>query len=844
MAKPKTELPKNIVDRLVSNLQIGIAEIESGKDGYVARNTDNSNPDLQALGKYQFVPKYWWKDIQSFAKKNGYDNINDHEDFLRSPSLQDSFFRHYVKKDILPQAQKVYESGQNPDNLTLEEMTAFFHFQSPEVAKKAITMGEEEYRKSTKKGKDGATVNNIGMKKYRDKYREALKTREIQQLTKAEVTNPKTKEQIGKYYFTQKGKIIYNSSDLSKEEKNKRIQELNAEYKAKGQIGIVNDYIENRNEKLREEHTPVDPAEKEKLRKMLEFSKEAKLNAGVDKDGNPIIAKSVIIPTNSSESRQHFIDWAEANDVKYNEQSNLEFEVPGFDKILKKQFKKVTGKTLDVKTKGTKASAMQNDVANIAASFGGNKLMPATFDIDNVDQIVDSAGSLTQIQKLDPQYIPDPVKIPESSKTKTSGSESKTKAKTEVDKKNPIVDDGVNGAANQTIDAELSLLSLGTNKTLPVESKRELPIDAITGMALGLIGDEQADNANIPLRTEEVSQAFKKFSSDLAKRSKEGLPAEVEAAMNNKLAEAYQGGLRSIVNASGGNRATVLGNQGQLEVAKNRGLVDIELADFEAKEKAFQQYGEAIKYKNDFDARRDIANHSIKYQEGKRDQRLGQELAEAGFSQLVEGIKYQRENGPGSANSLYEAHLYQKMFGFNPNAPDDGTGKPGTRSAFEMKRKEVEEKQSTAKTYQAKLNAMNPNQRKAANEFFETNTDRRNQYEFLDYLEKNPNVNPDKINMENMDLAVNKKDYGLLSIDRKEIDRQETISKPVIDKKEVSNFFANPQTPVNASNQPEGLLATAQKPNSPEEVNDNEENETNFAKDYESGVLANLPKLA
>ena len=50
-------------------------------------------------------------------------------------------------------------------------------------------------------------------------------------------------------------------------------------------------------------------------------------------------------------------------------------------------------------------------------------------------------------------------------------------------------------------------------------------------MALGLIGDNMADKANIPLRTEEVSQAMKNYTAELAKRSKEGR-AEVRKRVN------------------------------------------------------------------------------------------------------------------------------------------------------------------------------------------------------------------------------------------------------------------------------------------------------------------------
>ena len=66
MAKPKTKLPEQAVEKMIRNLQVGIAKIESGKEGYTAHNTQNEDPNLQALGKYQFVPKYWWKEFDTY----------------------------------------------------------------------------------------------------------------------------------------------------------------------------------------------------------------------------------------------------------------------------------------------------------------------------------------------------------------------------------------------------------------------------------------------------------------------------------------------------------------------------------------------------------------------------------------------------------------------------------------------------------------------------------------------------------------------------------------------------------------------------------------------------------
>ncbi len=799
MPKPPYELSEEAIDKIVQNLQTGIPKVESAKDGYLARNKQNSNPDMQALGKYQFVPKYWWKDITAFAKKNGYD-IKTHEDFLRSPSLQDSYFRHYVKNDIIPQANKALGKG-NPEGLTLEEAAVFFHFQSPEVATKAITGGKEAYREATKKGVNGATVDNVSMKGYLNKYNSALEATGAKKVTDIEVMSPKEKEQIAKDYFNKVDTIIHFTPDLSKGERNKRIQELQSEYKAEGYLPVVNDYIDGRNATNKTEAQEKLIGKKEKLEKLLEYGEQADFFFDKGKNGSKL--KQGSINLGSGKKAKEFEQFAKENGIKISGGKNFIYNIESQDyiKAVKGSYADVTGEKFDVKGfTDFDVDNFSNKVAGVFDFFGGepnSRKGNLVFDKSLRDNIAGATG-YTEIKKIDPNLVPDiPKPVVTEESTAADKKEETSAAKTEDKTETPGLEKS--NAADEYFDQKLGLLGVKDGSTSPVESKRELPIDAVMGMALGLIGNEQAKNANIPLRTEEVSQAVKMFTSELAKRSKEGLPAEVEAAMNTKLAEAYQGGLENIKNASGGNRALVLGNQGQLETARNKGIIDIGLADYEAKEKAFQQYGEAIRYKNEFDARRDVANHSIKYQQGIQRQQDGRALATAGFAQMVEGIKYQKENGPGSINSMYEAHLMQKMFGFNPKAKDNGLGDtPGTKSYFDKQKAADQEKFGITSEYHQKLNSLNPSQKNLAGQFFENNTDEKSRFKFIDYLSKNPNVDPAKVKMDNMDVALKQDDFGLLSVSRKEA-VQPTVST-VNELKPVAPILATPTI------QPQGLL--------------------------------------
>jgi len=354
----------------------------------------------------------------------------------------------------------------------------------------------------------------------------------------------------------------------------------------------------------------------------------------------------------------------------------------------------------------------------------------------------------------------------EKSQPKSNESQSFA-AKTEKPSDSDISHDDL---GEQYFQTQLGLGALNDDNFNYTPGKRELPIDAIVGLTLGVIGNKQVKDAKIPLRTEEVSEAYKNFMAELKNRSDEGLPVEIEAAMKNQLADAYQGGLANIVNASGGNSATVLGNLGTLEQAKNKGLVAIQVADFEAKDRAFQQYGRALRYVNEFDSRRDIANHAIKYREAKEKQQIGRDVATAGFAKLIDAINYDRQNGPGSANDMYRSMLMQRMFGFDPKMKDDGSGTiVGTQSYYNKQKGIAQADFKKTQELYDRFGTLNPDQKKAFDGLVGQTQDKEQLSSFVDYLKSNPDLDLSKINMGNLDLATERNDFGLLSKDREKI---------------------------------------------------------------------------
>lgn len=262
--------------------------------------------------------------------------------------------------------------------------------------------------------------------------------------------------------------------------------------------------------------------------------------------------------------------------------------------------------------------------------------------------------------------------------------------------------------------------------------KKELPIGALTQGALGLIGMGDS-KTELPLRTEQVSEAILNFAKTNKKLSEIGLRPEEEAAMKNQVAEVYQTGMNQLVRASGGNRNLVLGNASGLALNKQKGLAAISLADIQAKDAAFDKYGKTLEYIENFNTNRDVANHSIKLQEAQQKRQAGSQLAASGFASMIDELQYQKENGPGSANHMLKEQLMFSTFGVVPGMKDDGTGtKVGTvsyakaqKAAIEKNNVSIKEENQINTAFRNKINTLSDDEKTELNKtkFWEKSQD-------------------------------------------------------------------------------------------------------------------------
>lgn len=243
--------------------------------------------------------------------------------------------------------------------------------------------------------------------------------------------------------------------------------------------------------------------------------------------------------------------------------------------------------------------------------------------------------------------------------------------------------------------------------------KKPLPLEAIASGALGLIGMADA-KTKLPLRDEQVPESILAYARQVKQASEQGLKPEEEAELKSQMAQMYSEGLNQATKASGGNRNLVLGALDSLNANRMQAVSTIAIADIQKKEANLEKYAKVLEYVSNFDNARKVANHQIKFDEAKEKRTAGAALAVSGFSNMIQELQFQKNNGPGSANHRMQETLLYQLTGINPAIVDNGFGDtPGTASHLAKQKKTAatnyiaaQGKETEQKSYLDKWNLM------------------------------------------------------------------------------------------------------------------------------------------
>lgn len=308
--------------------------------------------------------------------------------------------------------------------------------------------------------------------------------------------------------------------------------------------------------------------------------------------------------------------------------------------------------------------------------------------VNYVEQVTEPAE---EIVKTDEE-----IKAEEAAKKAAADAEALAKGKAEYEGK------VANWDANSIADtfAKDGMFTDPSFKYKP--GKAEIPFDALASLGTALVG-MAAGNVEINYRDEQISEGMLNYASDLERIKNMGLPPEKEAELNNHLAEMYTTGMNNMVRASAGNRNLVLGNQGQLDSARMQGVIEIANMDLERRDKAMMAYGEVMKYFNEFDTTKAVANNEREYNQIEKQQLAGATVAQNGMEGVLNALQYNRENGPGSANDMYRQLMMFNISGIDQNAKPGEVGSVEYRNAIAAKNTAHLEESEKAEKWRAGL---------------------------------------------------------------------------------------------------------------------------------------------
>jgi len=621
------------VKKLKENFKYRLYGVES--TNYKAFNNTPNNKGVitAALGRFQYLPTEHGKDIINYAKtyygdkfgtivskgainKNSSKKKEDWDWLLNDKDFQESYFDYKFEKWILPDTLEILNAENKKINPgSVDEIAQIIHYRGSAGAKDHYVNGNSKVES-----------NNMEFQSYKDKGKENLIKNNLTPYQTVDLTSTQDKLKLTNDYKRKVDAInkldkdnIYKESEITeliskytpfeKEIINAGIKEYYSPEAFEKQKSQINAWTSIQQYKIKnkisdEDFKKVQVYSEIPLKLRNDFEKAFGVKA-LEKNANGTYYNYFHAVENGGsyqlpdkKGNIYFNGINNTGEIIYGkmENGNRYDIVKEFSINLKKEYEDYKLKNDEVtKTKKDDVTLTDSRKSDNYLKSSGNQEIEFLNKLYNtnrtlaylpVDETINTEEEIPETP--DDVVTPYTPVTPVTTNTKVEqpyvfSKEYVEKQKAEEDKSSKIND------VNELADYYNSLEPLEKN-TLSYDKnnyKKEIPFEPLMGLAVALSGKSKM-NTEIPLHNETINQGFLNYMADLNKISKTGLPPEVEAASKSKINEVYKLGIDNIVRASAGNRNLVLGNLGQLDAGKMQALTDLSLADYEAKNKAFQ----------------------------------------------------------------------------------------------------------------------------------------------------------------------------------------------------------------------------------------------------------------
>lgn len=141
-------------------------------------------------------------------------------------------------------------------------------------------------------------------------------------------------------------------------------------------------------------------------------------------------------------------------------------------------------------------------------------------------------------------------------------------------------------------------------------------------------------------RMPELDSAWKGYMIKMKEMSNSGLTGEEKASAKQDLSTAYNLGIKNIMRASGGSRASFLANTGVLNANRVKGLLKLSGMDAATQRDNLKQYGAALQFQNKSKAVKGQIDSQMAYNEAKRTRDIRSTIGSSLIGSALDDIHY------------------------------------------------------------------------------------------------------------------------------------------------------------------------------------------------------------
>lgn len=337
---------------------------------------------------------------------------------------------------------------------------------------------------------------------------------------------------------------------------------------------------------------------------------------------------------------------------------------------------------------------------------------------NTAEQVKDVVITRNDIDEIKYAGEGDPVETPEDPLSDVKVTDVQTVPGEYVEKQEPTqLDDVVIEGDTKEKQEDIDVIQ---NKSLKTLSALERGLGGATAIISGILGASAMRKATKPIEKDDLPQLSDAFLDYLEKNrelSKRGFSPAEEAKAMQDINASYKLGVENLIRGTAGDRAKFLAMSGQVDANRSRALLDFAAKDAQMNRVNLQNYGKALTYKEEFDAKNTLTARTEKINEQLRDKASAATFATEAFSNMLDEIQYQREYGPGSINHTIKERRLIDLYGVdaNGNPVDNGVMLTDEESSIKKKEENLQKEKLLLETNNNDVNAAN-NEKIAENE--------------------------------------------------------------------------------------------------------------------------------